>query len=347
MTDYGPIDEDSNTIFLERTFLAGDFISGMTFGIIICMYFACVQVLWNQRHTRRFSTFLLAYITVLFITLIIFSAVSAGTVQQIYIDNRNFPGGPWKYFLATQNLAIDVIFIACFFLLTFFADSLIFWRCWIIWSASRRRTAVLGVMFPALLLLSSFAIGTIWVLQSSQPGLSFYSKIPMAFGTAYYSISIGMNVILTLLITGKLLVYRRRFKNASGAAHNPANFYTSLLTIFVESAALYSTFAICFLVSYAISNPLNQIFLGFTTAAQQISAYLIVYRLAAGTAWQKDTLEKKMASTIHFSDATSRRPVGISASSGVLDTTWSAPSDLTGSTGGAIKSASTETKEHV
>jgi hypothetical protein len=142
MTSYGP-DEDSGTILLERTFLAGDFINGMTFGapssslayyltylivsigIIICMYCSCFQVLWAQRKTRRFSTFLLAYITILFITLLIFCAVSAGTVQQIYIDNRNYPGGPWQYFLATQNLAINVLFLATFFLLTFLADSLI------------------------------------------------------------------------------------------------------------------------------------------------------------------------------------------------------------------------------
>jgi len=342
MTSYGP-DEDSGTILLERTFLAGDFINGMTFGIIICMYCSCFQVLWAQRKTRRFSTFLLAYITILFITLLIFCAVSAGTVQQIYIDNRNYPGGPWQYFLATQNLAINVLFLATFFLLTFLADSLIFWRCWIIWSASRKLTAIIGVLFPGLLLAASFALGTLWVLQSSQPGLSFYSALPLAFGTAYYSLSIGMNVILTILITGKLLLYRRRFKTASGA-HNPVNFYTSLLTIFVESAALYSTFAICFLVTYAINNPLNQVFLGFTTAAQQISAYLIVYRLAAGTAWQKDTLEKKMVSTIQYNVNTRRTP-GATANTGVLDTTWSAPSDLTSTTGAGAKVGSTEHKE--
>ena len=76
-----------------------------------------------------------------------------------------------------------------------------------------------------------------------------------------------MNVILTFLITAKLIFYRRKFKNASSSA-DPVRFYTSLLTIFIESAALYSTFAICFLATYAANNPINQIFLGFTTAAQ-------------------------------------------------------------------------------
>lgn len=346
MPYYGP-DEDANTIFLERTFLAGDFINGMTLGILICMYFSCIQVLWKQR-TKRFSTFLMIYITGLFIILLIFSAVSAGTVQQIYIDNRNYPGGPWSYFLATQNLAINVSFIATFFLLTFFADSLIFWRCWTIWSASRRRTAVLGTCFPALLLLASFAIGTIWVLQSSQPGLSFYSKIPLAFGTAYYSLSIGMNVFLTLLITGKLLLYRHRFKNTSTSSTDPVQFYTSLLTIFVESAALYSTFAICFLISYGINNPINQVFLSFTTAAQQISAYLIIYRLALGTAWTKDTLQKKIISTIQFNVRTPRPVTTSVGTSEIMDpSSRSAPTESTGSSQPAGEVKTINEKESV
>lgn len=110
-------------------------------------------------------------------------------------------------------------------------------------------------------------MGTLWVLQSSMPGLSFYSALPMAFGTAYYALSIGMNVILTILITSKLILYRRRFHSAGGN-DAPVGFYTSLLTIFIESAGLYSIFAILFLVTYAVNNPINQIFLGFTTAAQ-------------------------------------------------------------------------------
>lgn len=51
--------------------------------------------------------------------------VQANTVQSIYIDNRNYPGGPWQYFLATQNLPVDVIFFATLFVLTFLSDILV------------------------------------------------------------------------------------------------------------------------------------------------------------------------------------------------------------------------------
>lgn len=51
--------------------------------------------------------------------------VQARTVQLIYVDNRDYPGGPWQYFLATQNLAINVMFYATLFLLTFLSDILV------------------------------------------------------------------------------------------------------------------------------------------------------------------------------------------------------------------------------
>jgi hypothetical protein len=51
--------------------------------------------------------------------------VQANAVQSMYIDHRNYPGGPWSYFLQTQNLPINVIFIATLFILTFLSDLLV------------------------------------------------------------------------------------------------------------------------------------------------------------------------------------------------------------------------------
>ena len=109
-------------------------------------------------------------------------------------------------------------------------------------------------------------MGTLWTLQSSHPGLSLYSKQPLAYGTSYYAISLGTNIILTVLIVTRLLMYRR-----THLAHLPAEHgrqYLSLATLIVESAALYSAFSIAFLVSYGINSPINQVWLGCAQAAQ-------------------------------------------------------------------------------
>ena len=113
---------------------------------------------------------------------------------------------------------------------------------------------------------STIVMGTLWTLQSSHPGLSMYSKEPLAFGTAYYALSLGVNIILTILIVARLLMYRRTHLEHLPAEH--AQHYLSLATLIIESAALYTCFAIAFLVSYALNKPINQIWLGFAQAAQ-------------------------------------------------------------------------------
>ncbi|KAH9854457.1 hypothetical protein C2E23DRAFT_913810 [Lenzites betulinus] len=105
------------------------------------------------------------------------------------------------------------------------------------------------------MLIASFVMGTLWMLQSSHPGLSLYSKQRLAYGTAYYTISLGMNTVLTALIIARLLAYRRTHPAHLPAAH--AQQYLSLAALIVESAALYSAFAVVFLVLYAMKTPIK------------------------------------------------------------------------------------------
>ena len=190
-------DESASEIFLERTFLAGDFISGLGYGasaftpflsvylqshshlptitgVQVVLYASCAIFLWKTRQSRgRQSLLLLVYTTILLSIETIFSAVQARTVQVIYIDNRDYPGGPWAYFLATQNLPINIMFYATLFILTFLSDLLIvsglhaqfdrvkhlyikLWRCWIIWGGSGTRISYVVVSFPLVLVLASF-----------------------------------------------------------------------------------------------------------------------------------------------------------------------------------------------
>ncbi|KAK7693889.1 hypothetical protein QCA50_003462 [Cerrena zonata] len=125
----------------------------------------------------------------------IFVIIQARTVQVLYVDNRKlYPGGPWAYFFAAQNLAINIIFYATLFSLTFLSDCLVLWRCWVIWvSAGRKLWAILAIIFPTIFLVASFVMGTLWTLQYSQPGLSFYSAHPLAHGTSFYAISLRLN----------------------------------------------------------------------------------------------------------------------------------------------------------
>ncbi|KAJ7725653.1 hypothetical protein DFH07DRAFT_251807 [Mycena maculata] len=304
---YGP-DESETDIQLERYFLAGNVIVGTGYGIQLVLYVNCARFLWKRRRHGWQPMFLLAYMTCMALIESLFIAVQSRTVQFIYVDNRNYPGGPWAFFLATQSAAVNVMFYATLFLLTFLSDLLVLWRCWVIWSASGRNSVAWAVIaFPALVILASFAMGTLWTLESSQPDLSMYSAGPWAYGTAYYTLSLGANIVLTILIIGRLLLYRRTLLKELPA--ELATHYISLATLIIESAALYSIFSLLFLITYAVQDPSAQIWLGVASCCQQIANLLIVYRVAEGSAWQKETLTSKTTAPIHFMSQTTQRRV--------------------------------------
>ena len=92
----------------------------------------------------------------------------------MYVENRGYPGGPWQYFLNTQNAAINVICYVSLCIATSMCDILVvsihkfclreqtrssrtqLWRCWVIWTALDHRLAYLVILVPAIMLLSSF-----------------------------------------------------------------------------------------------------------------------------------------------------------------------------------------------
>lgn len=71
--------------------------------------------------------------------------------------------------------------------------------------------------------------------------------------------TLALNIIVTLLIVGRILFHRRRVNLLLGAEH--VAHYTNIVAILVESASLYSAFSILFLVPFALNNPLSQVFL--------------------------------------------------------------------------------------
>ncbi|KAJ3559467.1 hypothetical protein NM688_g338 [Phlebia brevispora] len=297
-------DEPEQNLFLERTFIAGDVICGIGYGTWIChasspldrltkrcayaigiqllMFAYCAAYLWKQRRVRKHGLFILGYITLIFIVETIFLAVQARTVQICYIDNRNYPGGPWQFFLATQNLPVNVMFYATLFLITFLCDCLVVVVAMLghldsLWAVRGvHRDCITGTDVVGFLCDGSAMDPSI---QSARP------------------IVLHINILLTILIILRLYLYRRSVLSSLPPEH--AKHYLSLATVLVESATLYSIFALLFLITYAVNNPTNQVWLGVAQATQQISTYLIIFRLADGRAWKSDTLQQTLT-TVQF-----------------------------------------------
>ena len=69
--------------------------------------------------------FRLAYITVLLLLELLVVVSTIGGLEEMYIQNRNYPGGPMAWFLAEANSPANVTFYASLFALTFLSDLLV------------------------------------------------------------------------------------------------------------------------------------------------------------------------------------------------------------------------------
>ena len=67
---------------------------------------------------------MLGFVCILLAIETLFCIAQARTIELMYIDNRNYPGGPWQYFLDTQYLPIDIMFCSSLFCVTLVCDLL-------------------------------------------------------------------------------------------------------------------------------------------------------------------------------------------------------------------------------
>jgi hypothetical protein len=143
MANYGP-QEDAHDLFLENTFMISTFLAAMGYGALstlaqkgrltgplgtgvqLVMYFTCASYLWKQRNCQgKHAFFRLTYITVLLILESLVMASSTWELISMYINNRDYPGGPMAWFYASASQPCDAIFFASLFALTFLSDLLV------------------------------------------------------------------------------------------------------------------------------------------------------------------------------------------------------------------------------
>ena len=75
------------------------------------------------------------------------------------------------------------------------------------------------------------------------------------FGTSYFSISLALNVLLTTMIAMKLVVHSKNFRKALGTAAGAGGLYKSIVTILVESCALYTVSYLLYIGPWAAGSP--------------------------------------------------------------------------------------------
>jgi hypothetical protein len=87
---------------------------------------------------------------------------------------------------------------------------------------------------------------------------AWVARLP-AYATTYYSLSVGFNIFVTFMICVRFWMMRRKLEAVMGKLH--ASFYTSTVTMFVESGAFFTLWAVAYLVMRTRGSFVREIFL--------------------------------------------------------------------------------------
>jgi len=206
----------------------------------------------------------------------LFALEAAWWIVESYVNNRNYPDGPlayangvydWTNYTAVGSIAV----------LWAMSDGLLIWRCWVVWN---RSYAIIA--FPVLLYLTCMGL----VLQ-----FAIADEANAAVDVAYWSCALALNVVVTGLITFKLLQVRRNVVAALGKGHGQQ--HISVASVMIESGALISICSIFSIASFA--SPFTTVFglLTDLTGGTQAQLYgiapqLILIRVASGLSYSGD-----------------------------------------------------------
>ncbi|KAJ7595070.1 hypothetical protein C8J56DRAFT_776195 [Mycena floridula] len=280
MANYSP-NESPAQLFAEKGWLQGAIVSAVFYGVALALFPTCVHSLYQKRHRTRQRTILLVYVCAVFLLDSLFVAANSQFTQLAFIDDRNYPGGPAQYEADMWSIPVDEIVNLTYVIANWLSDAVLVWRAYVVFQGVSRYPMWIIMFAPGLVYLASITMGTLWLIQVSASNP--WASTSLNWTVPYFSVSLGLNVFLTLAIVSRLLLYRFRIKSALGPDYGTQ--YLSLSTMIVESAALYSIFSLLFLIPFILGNAVSEVFLQALGPVQTVSSFLIVSRVTQGKAW--------------------------------------------------------------
>ncbi|TFK51152.1 hypothetical protein OE88DRAFT_229689 [Heliocybe sulcata] len=268
----------------------------MAYGIHFTLFVMTANLLIARRKSMSRAYSFLAYICLQF------SLSSVGLWRDIvaeaasYVEHGQGLDDPIEYYNQGYQAPPEWVSVCVYAICTWLQDGLLLYRCFFLYAGSRSVIAL-----PAAVFLASVATSIAFIWQVSM-SLDLYDRKSVTLGTLYWSLSISFNVIVTMFILCRLYNLRKQVLRMGLGA---ASVYTSVGTMIVESAALYSVTGLIFIICYSQNNPAQYPFLTWMGQTESISPLLIILRVAQGRALSEDTRLSETMPTIRFNAAAS------------------------------------------
>jgi len=259
----------------------GMMLSALSYGALVMLYFQVTQVLLRRPKRDRIFWCIIFYSTGLFPLTTIAFVGKFSFAQTMYMEFSGEPLAVKTYILANSRNWANVMSQIGITLVPWFGDVLMLYRLMVIWN-----NKWLLVLIPGFCYLARLAMSLPLLISLTQDVDMTHAS---TYGTTYYSLCVTLNTIVTLLIAVRLHMLRPKAERVLGKLQ--ASLYTSPSTIFVESGAFFTLWAITYLVSRVSNSWFQDIFLQPYSYLIGLTRMLIILRMAQDRAWSRDIIK--------------------------------------------------------
>lgn len=273
-------DEPAELLSFEQLVYAAVSIGAVAFGLHAAIFAICS---YHFTKAKKFPYLQQLYVTILFLLAGITIACNLMHNQMTWIDNRNYPGGPGAFILEQQGQLVNTVGNSAGLILAFMVDSLLIYRCFVVWNSN-----YYVIILPILMIIASTVMAVLQTIAASQPQSALWNERAVKFGLPYFSLSMTLNMLVTVIIIVRLLLARRQIQQVMGSQHGKE--YTGVAAMLVESAAPPALVSIVLIALYARNITAQVLFYPLLPQVQAIAPQLIFIRVMRGRAWSKNTL---------------------------------------------------------
>ncbi|KAF5353569.1 hypothetical protein D9757_013705 [Collybiopsis confluens] len=307
---------DSAGFPLEESYYYGIIFSSLIYGVQLTMCVLSTYIYTTKRGQGKIYV-MLGLAMMFFRTIGFFPNVVL--LNFMWINHRDYPGGPLAYVAANTSVWWQVLGNLASQITFFIADAILVFRCYVIWNSDWRI-----IVFPALTYLTSVAMALVLTVETAIPGSNFFAGIQVNFGIAWATFSVVTNVVVTSLISLKLIRARHQLKELLPNDEESLRTYTGPVAILIESALPYSILGIVWAIMYGKDN----VSAPALSMIWALTPQFIIFRVTTGRAWASNTMST-VASALQFQHTSGKTGTTATTATTTTTTTTTSPNGRT------------------
>ncbi|KAF6751850.1 hypothetical protein DFP72DRAFT_850364 [Ephemerocybe angulata] len=242
--------------------LVGFWLNAMFYGIYLVLFIAAISVsLKSKRQGWAFSNVLFWSMIYMFVLITVYASYA-----------RVITTPPVAYYHDISQWD-NYMFGLIVTLLTWHADFLVIYRCFIIWGRN-----VWVITVPIMIFIISLVINTMFLTWAANPN-AIPEKAALTILDMIYPINLSQNILTTGLIAYRIYSQHRRSQNAGVFRNSRGRInLLTILRIVIESAAIFTVQQFILLILLLVKSPGQVIFHGTTVPSIGIVFVLMALR---------------------------------------------------------------------